>query len=113
MALDTRPRTLEIYRKEDGTEPYTEWIRSFRDKRMQRRILARVGRMRLGNFGDHKAVGDGVWELRLFFGPGYRVYFTEAGETIVLLLCGGDKSRQKKDIEQAKEYWHDYKKRTR
>ncbi len=69
--------------------------------------------MRLGNFGDHKAVGDGVWELRLFFGPGYRVYFTEAGETIVLLLCGGDKSRQEKDIEQAKECWHEYKKRTR
>ena len=64
-----------------------------------------------GNFGDHKGVGEGIFELRLFFGPGYRVYFAEDGDTIVLLLCGGDKSSQSRDIELAKQCWKDYKER--
>lgn len=88
------------------------WIRSIRNKRDRQRILNRVGRIRRGNFGDYRPVGDGVLELRLFFGPGYRVYFAESDRTLVLLLCGGDKSTQTSDIEKAKTYWIDYKKRT-
>jgi putative addiction module killer protein len=74
----------------------------------RKRILARVARMQQGNFGDCEPVGDGVRELRLFFGPGYRVYFAERGDEIVVLLCGGDKNSQKNDIQQAKTYWREY-----
>ena len=67
--------------------------------------------MGLGNLGDCHGVGDGVQELRIDYGPGYRVYFGQVGSTIVLLLCGGDKSTQAKDIEQAKRYWSEYRRR--
>ena len=75
------------------------------------RIEARLKRIAFGNFGDAKPVGSGVSELRLPFGSGYRVYFAQHGETIVILLCGGDKSSQDKDIESAKLYWSDFKRR--
>ena len=65
-------------------------------------------RLEQGNFGDCASVGDGVSELRMFFGPGYRVYFGEHGDVVVILLCGGDKSSQNRDIEQAKTYWKEY-----
>lgn len=71
----------------------------------------RINRLRLGNFGDHKVVGDGVFELRIDYGPGYRVYFARDGAEIVILLIGGDKRTQDRDIETAKEYWADYKAR--
>jgi putative addiction module killer protein len=73
-----------------------------------RRILARVSRMQQGNYGDCKPVGEGVSELRMFFGSGYRVYFGEHGNDWVVLLCGGDKSSQDDDITQAKVYWREY-----
>jgi len=62
-----------------------------------------------GNLGDCKSVGDGVFELRVDYGPGYRMYFAQKGQTLVILLCGGDKRAQEKDIQRAKQYWHDYK----
>ena len=71
----------------------------------------RVARMEEGNFGDHKFCSDGVWELRINTGPGYRVYYGLAGQQIVLLLCGGDKSTQSADIARAKKYWRDWQKR--
>ncbi len=74
----------------------------------QDRVFRRLQRVQLGNFGDHKGVGEGIQELRLHFGKGYRIYYAEDGEKIVVLLCGGDKSRQRKDIKQAKRYWSDY-----
>ena len=74
----------------------------------RKRILARVARLEQGNYGDCEAVGEGVMELRLFFGPGYRVYFGEDTNSIVILLCGGDKGSQKQDIKQAKAYWKEY-----
>lgn len=111
MPIDAVPRSIEIYQKDDGSTPYFEWLSSLRDRRTVNRINQRVRRMELGNFGDFKHVGDGVLELRLFFGKGYRVYFAEHGSIIIVLLNGGDKSSQQRDIEQAKRYWSDYKER--
>ncbi|RKU17208.1 addiction module killer protein [Candidatus Poribacteria bacterium] len=108
---DARPRTINLYQNPNGTVPFTEWSNSIRDKRVKNRIQARLQSVKLGNLGDHKSVGDGVWELRLNFGPGYRIYYGEVDDTIVLLLCGGDKSSQKMDIEHAKNYWIEYKER--
>jgi putative addiction module killer protein len=71
-------------------------------------LVTRLDRVKLGNFGECKALGDGVTELKFHLGPGYRVYIGQDGNELVVLLCGGDKSTQRKDIETAKDYWHDY-----
>ncbi|MCR9123499.1 MAG: type II toxin-antitoxin system RelE/ParE family toxin [Phyllobacteriaceae bacterium] len=84
------------------TRVFRRWYEGLKDLRAQARIDARIRRVSLGNFGDVKSVGDGVSELRVPYGPGYRVYFVRRGDRIVLLLCGGDKSSQKRDIAQAK-----------
>jgi len=84
------------------TENYTKWIQNLKDRNAQALIAARIRRVSVGNFGDVKSVGDGVYELRIDYGPGYRVYFTRRGQEIVILLCGGDKSTQTRDIEAAK-----------
>lgn len=84
------------------TDEFTEWLANLRDVAGAVRIAKRINRVEMGNFGDHKALGDDVSELRLDFGPGYRVYYTRRGNVVVLLLCGGDKSTQAKDIERAK-----------
>ena len=85
------------------TSAYAAWFRSLRDRKVRGLIVRRVERLELGNFGDSKSLGDGVHELRLKFGPGYRVYFTHHGVRIVLLLCGGDKGSQSRDIARAKQ----------
>ena len=84
------------------TPAFAEWLGALRDLRAIARIDARIGRLRQGNFGDVKSVGGGVSELRVHHGPGYRVYFAMQGESVVILLCGGDKDRQPQDIERAK-----------
>ena len=104
-----QPRELEIYRDLNGREPYTEWFESIRDLKTRTRIQDRLDRIESGNLGDHRSVGDDVFELRFQFGPGYRIYFGQVGNTIVLLLCGGDKSSQTGDIQRAKAYWQEYK----
>lgn len=71
-------------------------------------IRTRINRMRMGNLGDNKSVGEGVSEMRIAFGPGYRVYFAIDKGTVVVLLCGGDKGTQERDIERAKRYWKEY-----
>ena len=81
---------------------FSDWLRSLRDRNATARIVARIRRLELGNPGDIKSVGDGVSEMRIDYGPGYRVYLTYAGRTVVILLCGGDKSSQSRDIAQAK-----------
>ncbi|MBL9122069.1 MAG: type II toxin-antitoxin system RelE/ParE family toxin [Planctomycetaceae bacterium] len=83
-----------------------------RRRRARAKILARVARLEAGNFGDCKPLREGVSELRIDWGPGYRVYYAMFGRTVVLLLCGGDKRRQSADIDKAVEYWKDYKQRT-
>jgi len=99
------------YQRADGRVPFTEWLNALRDKHSQARIRVRLQRLAVGNFGDIKTLGGGVSELRMFFGPGYRVYLAQQGSSWLLLLCGGDKSSQQKDIETAKRYLQDWKER--
>lgn len=96
-----------IYSDKSGNEPFSNWVKKLQDD-IRNRISSRIDRLRLGNFGDTKSVGDGVYELRFFFGSGYRVYYGLKGKEIVILLCGGDKASQKKDIKKAKEYLEDF-----
>jgi putative addiction module killer protein len=84
------------------TKTFMEWRTGLRDAVARKRIGARIDRLSFGNFGDAKAVGEGVRELRLDFGPGYRIYFVQRGDVLVILLCGGDKSAQARDIAKAK-----------
>lgn len=91
------------------TETYSTWFEKLRDSRAKAKILARVRRVELGNFGDCEPVGEGVSELRIHYGPGYRVYFVQRGYELVILLAGGDKSTQVKDIDIAKQLARDLK----
>ncbi|MER2518956.1 MAG: type II toxin-antitoxin system RelE/ParE family toxin [Candidatus Accumulibacter phosphatis] len=100
------------YLTADGHDPVQDWMDAVRDMRARVAILRRLERMKVGNFGDHKFCRDGVWELRIDTGPGYRVYYAQAGETLVLLLCGGDKRSQRSDIERAAAYRQDWERRT-
>ena len=101
--------TLEIYQDENGKEPFNEWLYSIKDIKTQVRIDNRLERLRIGNFGDCRTLGGGIFELRLHFGPGYRIYYGRLGNEIVVLLVGGDKSNQVRDIQKAQQYWEDYK----
>ena len=100
--------TLRHYLTRDGKDVLLSWMKGLRDRQAITRIIACLDRVRHGNFGDHKAVAEGVWELRIEYGPGYRVYYCLDGEYIVLLLCGGDKSAQKTDIKNAVTHKKDY-----
>jgi putative addiction module killer protein len=106
--VDNKPKSVLVYRTREGRLPFDEWLRDLRDPNAVARVLARVGRIRRGNLGDCKPVGEGVSELRVDYGPGYRVYFGQQGSTLVILLCGGDKRTQARDIRLAQEYWSDY-----
>ncbi|MDD9974513.1 MAG: type II toxin-antitoxin system RelE/ParE family toxin [Candidatus Poribacteria bacterium] len=106
---DTHPRNIQYYRNRNGRAPFIEWLESIYDSRTQSRIERRLDRLRGGNFGEYKSIGDGVFEMILDFGPGYRIYFGEINNTNVLLLYGGDKSSQNRDIQRAKMYWREYK----
>lgn len=108
MTQETKARNVIVYADSGGKEPFTKWLKGLRDPITRRRILQRITRVKSGNFGDYKSLKDGVSELRLSFGAGYRVYYGEEGETLVILLSGGDKSTQKQDIETAKDYWKEY-----
>jgi putative addiction module killer protein len=97
------------YETSAGKIPFLEWMRSLRDETVRIRLRVRISGMKFGQFGDHKSVGDGIFELRCHFGPGYRIYFAFQENKLIMLLCGGDKSTQVKDIQVAKKYWEDYK----
>jgi putative addiction module killer protein len=104
--------TLYYYQTASGKQPFIEWLAVLNDRQARVKIQARLARVAVGNFGDVETVGEGVLELRVDWGPGYRVYFARVGRVIVLLLCGGDKSTQQKDIDRAKDFFKDYKART-
>ena len=99
------PYKLEYYLDDNGKAPFLGWLYSLRDKVAVYRIRARLDRVELGNFGPVKPVGDGVSELKIDYGPGYRVYYAMSGKKVVLLLIGGDQSTQQKDIEMARAFW--------
>ncbi len=84
------------------TEAFRAWLETLRDRRAAAKIAARLARLELGNFGDAEPVGEGVSELRIHYGPGYRAYFVQRGDVLVIMLCGGDKSSQDRDIRRAK-----------
>jgi|SRR5579872_3336623 len=100
------------YQIVDGRIPVAEWLNSLRDRVARLRIAARLDRLTENLRGDWKSVGGGVCELRIDYGPGYRVYYAQDGVTLILLLCGGTKRTQDKDIEKAHAYWKDYKVRS-
>ncbi len=108
--MEVRPRRLLKYVAANGRCPFDEWLCGLRDKKTQAIIAMRLNRVIQGNFGLCRNLGDGISEFKVDFGPGFRVYFGEDGDTIVVLLCGGDKSTQSRDIEKAKEFWIDYNK---
>jgi putative addiction module killer protein len=103
------PGEIEIllYRRGQST-PFSDWLSSLRDATTVGIVRARLNRIRLGNFGDTKSVGGGVAELRIDFGPGYRIYYGRQGASAVILLCGGDKRAQARDILTAQKYWKEY-----
>ncbi|MGH7872922.1 MAG: type II toxin-antitoxin system RelE/ParE family toxin [Candidatus Binatia bacterium] len=108
--MEASEKEVQTYLRPDGTCPFNDWLESLRDRQARARIRARINRVRLGNLGDCKSVGSGVSELRIDYGPGYRVYFGIAETKLVILLCGGDKRSQRGDIREAIACWEDYKK---
>lgn len=104
---------LQVYQAVAGAQPFTAWLENLADPQARARIRTRLDRLALGNFGDYHALDGGVFELRIDWGPGYRVYFARVGKTIVLLLCAGDKRTQTRDIKDAKAYLQDYRRRAK
>jgi putative addiction module killer protein len=108
LVVAASPWEIEFYELANGEQPCQDWLDRLSDGRAKARINLRLDRVRAGNFGDYKSVGQGVFELRMSFGPGYRIYFGILGEAVILLLLGGDKGSQAKDIQRAQEFWKDY-----
>ncbi|HUZ64822.1 MAG TPA: type II toxin-antitoxin system RelE/ParE family toxin [Acetobacteraceae bacterium] len=102
---------LRHYLTPEGKDLIAEWLRQLRDVRAKAAIIRRLNRLEQGNFGDFKPLRDGVHELRIDVGPGYRVYYARAGRILILLLCGGTKRTQDTDIERACGYWRDWQSR--
>lgn len=105
-----RDYSIERYRMRDGKIPFTDWIEKMnrKDPYVAFRILMRLDRAEKGNFGDYRYLRDGVWEMRIDSGPGYRIYFAVENRCVVLLLVGGDKKTQQADIRRAIAFWNDH-----
>ncbi|NJD37999.1 MAG: type II toxin-antitoxin system RelE/ParE family toxin [Geobacter sp.] len=109
--MQTFPFEIEYYITDAGKKPFKEWLDSLRDVNGRAKVRVRLDRARLGNLGDHKQVDSGVYEIRIDCGPGYRVYFAKDGNRLLLLLIGGDKGTQSKDVKTAVAYWQDHQER--
>lgn len=96
--MEATPKIVEIYVTSDGKRPFIDWLNSLKDVVVKAKLLKRVERIQAGNLGDYKSVGKGVCELKIDYGAGYRIYFGQIGNSIVIILCGGDKDSQDKDI---------------
>ena len=101
MARLAKPKRVIVYADQEGNEPFTDWLYGLKDSMGRKRVLIRIARLEQGNYGDCEPVGEGVSEMRIHVGPGYRAYYTRRGAVIYLLLLGGDKSSQKRDIKRA------------
>ena len=102
---------IEFYETANGKRPFEIWLKDLKERHTRAQILMRLDRLKLGNFGDCKTLQEGICELRIHYGPGIRIYYGKIGTKIVLLLCGGDKGSQDRDITKAKEYLKDYQSR--
>lgn len=100
--------SIESYKDQNGKSSFEDWLNGLRDRKVKTIILQRINRVRFGSFGNYRAIGFGVYELKIFWGPGYRIYYGIVRNQIVLLLCGGDKSSQQKDILKAQKIWKEY-----
>ena len=109
--MEIRPREVRNYVTPDGREPFEEWLDSLKAQKTQTIIIRRIERLQRGNFGDCTRLNGDLYELRIHYGAGSRVYFGDLGEVLVLLLCGGSKRTQKRDIQKAKAYWEEFKRR--
>ena len=109
--MEIRPRVVRNYITPDKRVPFEEWLDSLRDKKTQAIVLERLNRVRLGNFGDCRHLGEGIYELRIHYEPGYRIYFGDLGGEVVILLCGGGKRTQNRDVKRAREYWQELRNR--
>lgn len=101
-------KELILYETNSGKTPFEDWLFDLKDRKAKAVIKARLDRLEAGNAGNCEPLGGGIYELKIYFGPGYRVYFGIDGPVLVILLCGGDKHSQRTDIEKAKRYWADY-----
>jgi putative addiction module killer protein len=106
--MEVTARILEIYQDENGKTPFEVWFHSLKDRMARRKIRKRLDRAEEGNLGECNSVGEGVYEMKIDYGPGYRIYFGQEGPKLTILLCGGDKSTQQKDIKKAQTYWFNY-----
>ena len=104
---------IRHYLTRAGKDVFDEWLTRLGDPRAQAKIAARINRLAVGNFGDCKPLQRGIWELRIDWGPGYRVYYAMVGRKCLLLLCGGDKRQQAADIQRAVRNLEDYRERTK
>ena len=109
--MAVRPKDVQLYVTEEGKSPFEDWLEGLRDRKARAAIDARIARLRLGLVGNVREVGGGVHELKVDVGQGYRIYFGNVSNVVVLLLCGGDKRTQKADIKRAREFWSDYQER--
>ena len=106
--MEAVPREIFVFETRDGRVPFREWMNLVKGQPVYEKVVARLERIEEGNFGEHRSVGEGVSELVINFGPGYRVYYGLDGADIVILLVGGSKATQQKDIDAAKQYWRQY-----
>ncbi len=107
--METAEKIIAIFQLDNGEEPFSDWVDNLNDLSARAIIRNRVNRLKMGNFGDSKFIGSGVCELKINFGPGYRIYFGKQDQTVIILLCGGDKSTQVTDIQKAIKYWSQFK----
>lgn len=108
--MEARERNVQYYQQGSGRSPFRDWRAGITDGNLKGAVDARIARLRSGNFGDSKSVGSGVLESRIDFGPGYRIYYGMDGHDVIL-LAAGDKSTQSTDIQLARSFWEDYKRR--
>ncbi len=107
--MEVKTRIVKEYLTTEGRNPFRSWLEDLKDIKAQCIIDAKIINIRRGNFGNYKAIGNGVMEFKIDYGPGYRIYFGFDGNVLVILLCGGTKKTQDKDIRKSHEFWDDYK----